>query len=242
LEGRLDITGSTGVVDVARRTLTGPISRDGNAGIRIANGLRGDILRGELPPGSRIVQDDVAARFGASRLPVRAALSILERDGLVTLKANAGAWVSHLSLAECEEMYQHRERIEPLLLRYSAPNLSPAEIVELDDLAREMETASTVDEFLEMDRQFHLGSYAGASTTMLGETVQKLWNATQFYRRAFTEALDAHHSRVTHEEHHMIVEALRIGDVEHAEQVLIGHIRRTRMRLAQHPEIFAVAD
>lgn len=215
-----------------------PTSRDGNASIRIADGLRDDIMRGALPPGSRIVQDEIARRFGASRIPVRAALTLLEHDGLVSLKANSGAWVAHLSLAEAEEMYQHRERIEPLLLAYSAPSLTAPAIAELDELAGRMEATADVDEFLELDRRFHLGSYAAATTTMLGDTVEKLWNATQYYRRAFTEALDAHRARVTHDEHRMIAAALRDGDVEHAEQVLLGHIRRTRLRLAQHPEIF----
>ena len=57
-------------------------------------------------------------------LPVREALRMLEAEGLVTLVANTGAWVSRLSLAECVEIYQIRERIEPLLLRYAIPHLS----------------------------------------------------------------------------------------------------------------------
>ena len=53
---------------------------------------------------------------------------MLEAEGLVTLVANTGAWVARLSLAECEEMYQIRERIEPLLLRYNMPLLDDDEL------------------------------------------------------------------------------------------------------------------
>jgi DNA-binding GntR family transcriptional regulator len=100
------------------------LTRDGDAGARIAERIRGGILEGEYPPGTRIRQEDVAERFGASRVPVREALRILEHEGLVTLVANTGAWVAELTLAQCEEIYQMRERLEPLLLRFSAPGLT----------------------------------------------------------------------------------------------------------------------
>ena len=75
-----------------------------------------------ISPGERIRQQELAAQDGASRVPVREALRILEAEGLVTLVANAGSWVSRLSAQECTEMYQMRERLEPLLLAYSAVN------------------------------------------------------------------------------------------------------------------------
>src|SRR5690606_36663279 len=102
---------------------------------RIADGVRESILAGELGPGDRVRQEIIAARFGASRVPVREALRILEAEGLVTLVANTGAWVTQLSLVECEELYQVRERIEPLLLRFSMPNLPGEKITELYRLA-----------------------------------------------------------------------------------------------------------
>jgi DNA-binding GntR family transcriptional regulator len=179
--------------------------RDGNASIRIADGLRDAILRGDLPPGSRIRQEDVAAQYGASRVPVRGALRILESQGLVNLVANAGAWVARFSLAECEEMYQMRERIEPLLLRYSMPQLIPEVIDRAARLADDMEAAEDIDTFLRLDRKFHFLTYSGASTIVLGDTVERLWNMTQLYRRAFTLLLDARSIGIAHDEHHMLV-------------------------------------
>ena len=78
---------------------------------RIAAHLRGVILSGELPPGARIRQEDVASQLGSSRLPVREALRILEAEGLVTLKANSGAWVSKVDLREGKASYILRERV-----------------------------------------------------------------------------------------------------------------------------------
>lgn len=61
---------------------------------RVVQHLRCSILQGELAPGARIVQQQVAAELQASRLPVREALRVLEAEGLVVLRANSGASVS----------------------------------------------------------------------------------------------------------------------------------------------------
>lgn len=218
--------------------MTQPLIRDGITGARVADELRQAILRGVYPPGTRLRQVELADEYGASRVPVREALRILEADGLVTSVANAGSWIARLSLDECVELYQVRERIEPLLLRYSLANLSEFQIARLAELADQMRATRDVEQFLELYRQFHLGSYAGADTTFLGPTVERLWNTTQHYRRAFTRLLDDDSNRIVHDEHHMLVAALRERDHDEAERVLLGHIRRTRRQLARHPEVF----
>ncbi|WP_329026371.1 GntR family transcriptional regulator [Streptomyces sp. NBC_00690] len=212
--------------------------RHGNASRRIADGLRAAILSGELPPGTRIRQEEVAANYGASRIPVRGALNILQSDGLVTLVANAGAWVAQLNLAECEEAYQLREQIEPLLLRASRPGLTADKLDRMDDLASRMERAATPEEFLHLDREFHDLSYSGAETVVLSDFVDRLWNMTQQYRLAFVRLFDEQGSAIVHDEHRMLVRALREGDDDQAGLVMRGHIRRTRLALAQHPELF----
>ena len=210
----------------------------GAAGARIAAELREAILAGRYAPGERVRQDDLADQHGASRLPVREALRRLEAEGLLTLVANTGAWVTRLTLADCEELYRIRERIEPLLLSYSVPELDGEAVDRLAGLAGQMEAAGDVEEFLRLDREFHLGSYAAASTTVLGELVLGLWNRTQHYRRAFTRVFRSTGERSAHLDHHLMVAAIRRGDPEEAGRVLAVHIRRTRLELARHPEIF----
>lgn len=212
--------------------------RDGNSSTRIADLLRTAILRGEYTPGERIRQEDIAQRFGASRVPVREALRTLEADGLVTLSANVGAWVSRLNLAECDEIYQTRERIEPLLLRYALPTITETQLNRLDELVDEMAQNTDIEKFLELDREFHLSAYSSVETAVLGDLVNRLWNTTQHYRRAFTLLLDEHSTRILHDEHRMLSEAIRAKDSDHAERILEGHIRRTRLGLARHPEVF----
>jgi DNA-binding GntR family transcriptional regulator len=213
-------------------------SSESVASLRIADGLRRAILAGEVAPGVRLRQEDIATQFGSSRLPVREALRILQSDGLVTLVANSGAWVSQLDEHECAESYEIRERLEPLLLRESMAGLTPEDIARMRSLAEEMELRPEVETFLRLDREFHLLSYSRASTMLLTSIIDRLWNTTQHYRRAFAVLVGAKGRQVVHYEHLLLVDAIERGDAEDAQRILNGHIRRTRLELSHHPEVF----
>ncbi len=218
----------------------GPGADHGVASHRIADALRTAILDGSYRPGERIRQEDVAARSGASRIPVREALRMLHAEGLVTLVANSGAWVTTLTLAECAELYQIRERLEPLLLRASMPGLDGAALGRMADLAGAMErSGGDVGAFLRADREFHLASYSAAPPGETAQIIGRMWNTTQHYRREFTE-LAARQAGLgaTHLEHRLLLDCLRREDADDAERVLVMHIRRTRLELSRHPEIF----
>lgn len=234
-------SGTSGPVTDTERAIEGAASRSlphGESGARIAAALREEILGGGYQPGERIRQQELASQNGASRVPVREALRILEAEGLVTLVANAGSWVSRLSAQECTEMYQMRERLEPLLLSYGAAALSDEVVEQLQSLADAMQQSADVEDFIRLDRKFHLLSYSAASTIMLGDTILRLWNRTQHYRRAYTRMFRAERDDSVHYDHQLLVAALRNRDAEDAERVLAGHIRRTRLALGRHPEIF----
>ncbi len=205
---------------------------------RIAALLRDEILAGKFPPGSRILQEEIAHKYRSSRSPVRDAFRMLEAEGLLLLVPHTGAWIAELSLIECEEMYQIRERIEPLMLRLSVPHLTQEQLSELSNLIQRLDKASTVEEFLKLDRDFHLLTYAGATTVFLGNMVSRMWNTTQHYRRAYSTILHKEGFKSARYEHLLLMAAIERGDVEEAERVLYGHIRHTRLELSNHPEIF----
>lgn len=212
--------------------------KHGNASGAIADALRSAILHGDYQPGERIIQEQLSSKYGGSRLPVREALRTLESEGLIRVVANTGAWVASLTPAECSEVYQTRERLEPLLLRQNAEAFTSDLITQLDSLAKDMEQVHDVEKFLELDRQFHLSMYRSSPTYVLGELVERLWNTTQPYRRAYTLAMGAANMHTSHNEHHLMVTALRDGDLDTAEGILALHIRRTRLHLERHPDIF----
>lgn len=205
---------------------------------KIANSLKEEILAGKYGPGVRIRQEDIAEQFSASRSPVREALRILEADGLVNLVAHTGAWIADLSLQECEEMYQLRERIEPLMIRLSIPHLNEETLDQLLALTKSMEKNTDVETFLALDREFHLLTYSGADTLLVGDMVNRLWNTTQHYRRAYSQLLAASSFKSAHMEHSLLLEAIKKGDSDAAERLLYGHIRRTRRELSEHSDLF----
>lgn len=208
---------------------------------RIADGLRTAILEGNYLPGERIRQEDLAARSGASRIPAREALRMLDAEGLVTLVANSGAWVTRLTLAECVETYLIRERLEPLLLRTSMPRLDTAAVDHLSRLADEMESSTGIDVFMRADREFHLSSYAGAASGEMWQIIGRMWNTTQHYRREFTRLAAGSGLTMTHLEHRLLLDSIRRQDPDDAERALVTHIRRTRLELERHPEIFGAS-
>jgi len=213
----------------------------GAASERIAAHLRTAILAGDIAPGERIRQEGVAERLGTSRLPVREALRILEAEGLTEHTANKGARVPRLDPAELDVLYRMRERLEPLALSLSMPHLSAGEVRELESIHERIASDAGLREFMVLDREFHLGSYAGCASEQLSSSVTRLWNATQAYRRAFMELGGQQRRWIVDHEHRLILDAIERRDAEDAERYLAGHIRRTRIELSAHPELFGPA-
>ena len=211
----------------------------GAASERIAASLREAILSGEIAPGQWIRQEEVAARLGASRLPVREALRMLEAEGLTEHEANKGSRVPLLDRHEVDVVYQMRERLEPLALTESLPHLTAEQVEHLEEIQRRIESDDGLPEFLALDREFHLTSYTGCSSEHLVGTIRRLWNSTQHHRRAFMVLGGPDRRWVVNSEHRLLLDAIRRRDAVDGERYLSGHIRRTRIELASHPEVFA---
>jgi DNA-binding GntR family transcriptional regulator len=206
---------------------------------RVAAYLREAILGGQLRPGDRIRQEEVAARFGASRLPVREALRILEAEGLTELAPHKGARVPRLTQHEVQVIYQMRERLEPLALAESLPRLTAGDDEQLGKLQQRIEDNGDLEEFLDLDREFHLLTYSGCLVEPLNSAVARLWNSTQHYRRSYVALGGQDRMWLVNAEHRLILDAVLRRDAVDGERYLAGHIRRTRVELSRHPEVFS---
>jgi len=205
---------------------------------RIATTLKEAILAGEILPGEWLRQDEIATMLGASRLPVREALLILASEGLAELSPNRGARVPTLSLREVNTYYRMRERLEPLTLIESLLHLTTEQIAHMETIQDEIELNTDVSRFLVLDREFHMTSYAACPSEMLLATTVRLWNSTQHYRRAFMFLAGNDRATFVNAEHRLLLDAIGRRDPEDAERFLTGHIRRTRVALTSHPEMF----
>jgi DNA-binding GntR family transcriptional regulator len=213
----------------------------GAASARVADYLRAAILSGEIGPGEWIRQEELAERLGSSRLPVREALRILEAEGLTEHERHKGARVPSLTMHEVDVVYRMREQLEQLAISESIPHLSSEDLRALAEVQGRIEANSDVATFLELDREFHLRSYTGCRIDQLTSTVTRLWNSTAHYRRTFVTLTGPGRRWVINAEHRLLLDAIGRRDVVDAERFLAGHIRRTRIELGKHPEIFAGA-
>jgi DNA-binding GntR family transcriptional regulator len=204
----------------------------------VAEQIRARILSGEFAPGARIRQEELASQFGTSRIPVREALRHLESDGLVVIVPNSGVWIAKVDVEKCVEMWKIRERIEPLALAESIPYLTDEDIQGLEETSAAIENTQDVDVFLKLDRQLHLASYRTAAMPTLVPMIERIWNTTQHYRRAYTVLLGPERFWIIQCEHRLLVEAIKRRDAEEAERVLHGHIRRTRIELERNDSLF----
>jgi DNA-binding GntR family transcriptional regulator len=215
---------------------------------RVRHEIALGIRDGRYRPGDRIGQEELAREYGTSRLPIREALRQLASEGLITLQPHAGARVARLDLAELEEVYLIRERIEPLAVARSVPHLSDDDLItlellvsQLDDLSSPIQPAPSdgedkVGKWIELDRVFHLTTFKRAQLPRLLAYIDNLWSATQQYRRIYGQL--PNRFAIAQTEHRLLLEALKRRDPDDAERIVLMHIRRTRLTLEQHDDLF----
>jgi DNA-binding GntR family transcriptional regulator len=104
----------------------------------VAHRLREAILVGQLKPGDRLDQNEIAELLGVSRSPVREALRTLAAEGLVDVFPHRGAAVAELSVDELEEIFLIRRTLEGMAARLSALSMDDNEIAELETILEEM--------------------------------------------------------------------------------------------------------
>jgi len=118
--------------------------------------LKEAILTGALPGGTPLRQEDLAAEFGLSRMPIREALRQLEAQALIDFYPHRGAVVTEISAAEGADNYAIRAALEPAALRLSVPNLMADDLKRAREIVDEMDAESGQSRLGELNRRFHM--------------------------------------------------------------------------------------
>ncbi|MFZ4757588.1 MAG: GntR family transcriptional regulator [Burkholderiaceae bacterium] len=153
---------------------------------QIAESIGASIIRGELDPGDRIHEQDLAERFSVSRGPAREALRILERDGLVQIHARRGARVTALTVDEVEEVFEMRAALLGLAARRIALRDDPglrAEIRRRVDLLRAFTQDDDGDEYVQAANGLNLLVAGSSGSELLRATYYALAHRTLRYTR-----------------------------------------------------------
>ena len=192
--------------------------------------LRDRILDGSLAGGQPLRQEELAARYGVSRSPVREALRQLEADGLVTYQANRGAVVSSVSLADALEMLEIRIALECRALRLAIPLMTDQDLAGIAAVLDAYGAAHDVTDWGRLNRDFHLALYAPADRPRLLGLIQD--NFDNAHRFARVQVSNATGRDRPHREHQDLFRACREGDIDAAVQLLEAHIAYSQKALA----------
>lgn len=141
----------------------------------IADAIRAGILDGTIVAGQQLVQDDLARRFGTSRIPVREALRQLESDGIVSYHPHRGASVALLTARDVEEIYEMRVPLEKLALRLAMPNLDRTHLTAAARAIDDSAASSNAVSFGRLNWRFHQALYDAANRPRLLRTIRNLY-------------------------------------------------------------------
>jgi DNA-binding GntR family transcriptional regulator len=187
--------------------------------------LRKSIDRGRWASGAPLRQEEIAAEFGVSRVPVREALFQLQAEGLVQLVPNKGVYVRSVSAAELREWFRLRSLIEADILADAVPLHTPATINRLETVQAALDKAHSVADWIAGDREFHEALYAPAQRTESMAIVRRLRH--QVDRFYFARMKPGTRAQGWHQEHHALIRAVRRHDAKAAAKVLQAHLAET---------------
>ena len=191
------------------------------------------ILAGELEPGDKLTEEEIAGTLNVSRGPVREAFRALEQAGLVRMEKNRGVFVRQVSVADADEIYEVRAGLDELIGRLLAMRIQPGQLAELRELLKKMQKAArarSVDDYYPLNVKFHdrLAEFTGNRT--LVAHYRRLVNELHLYRRE-TLARGADSFPISTREHSEIVDALARRDPDRAGKLMYEHAMESRDRL-----------
>jgi len=208
-------------------------------GVDVADRIRTAILAGHYGPGERLREEALAKATGVSRGPIREALVKLEREGLIVIQRNRGAYVAQLSREDLDEVYTLRVAVERLATERATARATEADLAEMqavvDTIAACIARGITVQEAAELDLTFHDLVYRAAGHRRLLDTWSTL--RPQIHILLLTR-------NVTHEDfrelvvpsHQVILDALRARDEATAVAQTLDHLLGSYRRVLTRHE------
>ena len=187
--------------------------------------IREAVLDRSLRPGQRVTVRPFAERLGISPTPVKAALAVLEREGFLVARKNAGYFVAELTVADMRDIYELRSAIDALAARDLArarPAATLDRLSELLDAQRAALDEDDVEAYSVLDEEFHALIWRSSANRRL-TAVADLLGAQLRLGHTLTVAVPGR-PRAGLEEHGEIVDALRSGDTAAAEQATRRHV------------------
>lgn len=188
------------------------------------------IMRGELPGGSWLVEQDLAERFGVSRTPIREAINQLSGFGVVHLYPNRGAQVRPFGPDELRDIYLVRQVLEAEATRLACGRINDHSLERVYQATKSLmdepeDSADWARRQIEVDRQLHDLIAHSCGSARLATEIERYWTLIDAVRESLGHRYEAR--EVALREHLKILEALKHGDVETAAAGMARHVRQT---------------
>lgn len=186
--------------------------------------LREAILSGEIRPGTRLRQTDVARRFSTSTTPVREALRQLTAEGLLDADAHRGVTVHAPNLSELEQIYEIRICVEQLSVAAAIEAMTDERLQRAEQVMSQMEEEPELARWTRMNAEFH-HILTDPNRTRLAGIVDNLRNVSAIYIAASIQGPGEREA--AEKEHRALYEAIHAGDSERAQDAVRGHLEHT---------------
>jgi DNA-binding GntR family transcriptional regulator len=197
----------------------------------IAVALRRAVRERAISPGQAVNQDELARRFGVSRIPLREALRTLVGEGLIIMKPGLGAVVTELDASEVSELYGLRLQLEPPLAKDIVDHVRRRDLDDLATLVASMKALgeNESEEWSNLNYRFHRRVYELSERRHAVRLVVQVLNLVEPYARVHAHVLGSRPD--TQQQWDEVIEAMRSGDSERLEQLIAEGIRSAQEAL-----------
>ena len=191
----------------------------------VFNTLREAILKGDLKPGERLMELQLASKLGVSRAPIREAIRMLEQEGLAVTTPRKGAEVAKMTLKDMEDVLEIRDALDELAVRIACQKISDEQLKQLEDMKELFEKSTqtgNVKKIAEADVTFHDVIYEATGNPKLVTLLNNL--REQVYRYRVEYIKDPKNYPTLIAEHEAILESLKNRDVKNAVEAMHVHV------------------
>jgi len=195
------------------------------------------IINGELKPGEKIIESQLAQEMGISRTPVREALRLLESKGYVSQSEKGGVKVTEISKENIKEWSEIKNVLNELAIKKAAENITEEQLEELEKVLLKMKSAVEKDNEIEISQgnaEFHSLIYKASQNNLIISIGKEYQNYT-FRLRKYLAKLENRRKKA-YKEHEKIYEALKEKNKEKAVQEMKRHSQNMQTALIEHSD------
>lgn len=191
--------------------------------------LKMQILKGQIVPGTRMMEVEMAEEMGVSRTPIREAIRKLEKEGLVTIEPRKGAYASQISTKDMVDILEVRQNMEGLAAYYAALRMTDEQKAKLSEISEAYNKAvieNNTPDMIKFDTAFHHLIVEGSGNKMLVHMIEQLQELVLRFRYLYYD--DFKRAEKMPREHKVIYDAIFMGDTEKARKAADVHIDRLK--------------